>query len=87
MSQRAKWFQDVADVKRFVVLRVQMRALRWSPVWSDERLFSKEFVELAKERVPLRSWMLSQVKEWICKISQKTRRKEGIIPRHECERA
>ncbi|KIK04822.1 hypothetical protein K443DRAFT_120804 [Laccaria amethystina LaAM-08-1] len=91
-SQRAKWAQDAADVKRFVALRVQMRALRWSPVWGDEGLFNKEFVELAKERVPVRSWMLSRLGEGmegivICKISQKTRRKEGIIPRHECERA
>ena len=33
-------------MKWFVVLRVQMRVLRWSPVWGDERLFSKEFVKL-----------------------------------------
>jgi len=69
-----------------------MRALRWSPVWGDDGLFSKEFVKLAKERVPVRSWMLSRLDEGvegivICKISQKTRRREGIIPRHECQRA
>ena len=77
-------FQDAADVKRSVVLRVQMRALRWSPVWGDEQLFSKEFVKLgASEEL-----MLSQLEGIIiCKISQQTRRKEGIIPRHGCKRA
>jgi len=50
-----KRFQDAEDVKRFVALRVQMRALRGSPVWGDEGLFSKEFVKLAKEWVPVRS--------------------------------
>ena len=78
-----KRFQDAANVKRSVVLRVQMRALRWSPVWGDEQLFSKEFVKPgASEEL-----MLSQLEGIIiCKISQQTRKKEGIIPRHGCKR-
>ena len=51
--KRAKRFQDAADVKRLMALKVPMRALLTAGhgVWEDKVLFSEEFIELTKERV------------------------------------